>query len=159
MEKNHDINMWIIRVGNGNNFRNSRYPFWGVKSGRGNTIKSFIKNNMKTGDVLWFLTSKIHGGKLIGMATYTTFYDRRDEPLVNINTLTNKEQHWIGDEEWNIEIHYSSFYDTERQDICLCIQCAAVIMNYNTFKHKIKEDLYLHYNNFKYYGTPSNKYS
>ena len=77
----------------------------------------------------------------------------------NINTLTNKEQHWIGDEEWNIEIHYSSFYDTERQDICLCIQCAAVIMNYNTFKHKIKEDLYLHYNNFKYYGTPSNKYS
>lgn len=31
MDKQH----WIIRVNNGENFRNSKYPFWGVKRGRG----------------------------------------------------------------------------------------------------------------------------
>jgi hypothetical protein len=36
---------------------------------------------MNRGDILWFMTSKKYGGKLIGMSEYCEFYDRSDEPL------------------------------------------------------------------------------
>ena len=69
---------WIFRVNDGENFRNSKFPFWGVKRGRNNCIKSIIQK-IKLGDILWFMTSKPYGGKLIGMAEFTGFYDRNDE--------------------------------------------------------------------------------
>ena len=146
-------NHWIIRVQDGDNLRNSKYPFWGVKRGKNNCIKSIV-NKFKKGDILWFMTSKKYGGKLIGMAEYDCYYDRKDEPLININTYSNKEQNWKGDENWDIQIQYIDFYDTENQNIEACIQCAGIILNYDTFKDKIKSDLYLHCNNFKYYGRP-----
>ena len=70
--------MWIIRVGNGENFRNSKFSFWAVKRGRGNCIKSIIEKKMNKGDILWFMTSKQYGGKLIGMSEYNNFYDIYD---------------------------------------------------------------------------------
>ena len=33
---------WLIRVQNGENFRNSRYPFWGLKRGKGGGIKTIV---------------------------------------------------------------------------------------------------------------------
>lgn len=47
---------------------------------------------MKPGDILWFLTSKKYGGKIIGMSEYSKFYDKNDELLIQINTTSNKEQ-------------------------------------------------------------------
>jgi hypothetical protein len=38
---------WIIRVNDGDNFRNSKYPFWGVKRGKNNCIKTIVEK-MKT---------------------------------------------------------------------------------------------------------------
>ena len=32
------------------------------------------REKMKPGDVLWFMTAKAHGGKMIGMAEYNKFY-------------------------------------------------------------------------------------
>ena len=87
---------WIFRVNNGDNFRNSKYPFWGVKRGKNGCIKTIV-TKIKPGDILWFMTSKVFGGRLIGMGEYCEFYDRNDEPLLHINTKTNEEQGWKGD--------------------------------------------------------------
>jgi len=108
--------LWIIRVNDGENFRNSKFPFWGVKRGKGGCIKTIVKK-IKNGDILCFMTSKKYGGKIIGMSEYRGFYDRVDEPLIQLHTKTNEEQNWKGDEEWDIQIHYCNLYITERQNI------------------------------------------
>jgi hypothetical protein len=142
---------WIIRVNDGENFRNSKFPFWGVKRGKGGCIKTII-NKINPGDILWFMTSKKYGGKLIGMSEYCGFYDKNDEPLLQINTKTNEEQNWKGDELWDIQISYCNLYITERQNIIGCISCAGVILEYETFKDKINGDLYEHCKNFCFYA-------
>ena len=147
------MTFWIIRVNDGENFRKSKYPFWGVKRGRNGCMKTIIKK-IKPGDILWFMTSKLYGGKIIGMSEYNGFYDRQDEPLLQINTKTNEEQNWQGNENWDIQIHYSNLYITEKQDIVGCIQCGANILEYETFKCKINSDLYEHYKNYKIYSEP-----
>ena len=149
IEKNH----WIFRVKDGINFNNSKFPFWGVKRGKNGFMKTIVKK-IKIGDICWFMTSKQYGEKIIGMAEYKGFYDRDDEPLLKINTLSNEEQNWEGDEAWDIQIHYCSLYITEKQNITGCIQCGSVILEYNTFMDKINGDLYTHYKNFKYYAEP-----
>jgi len=146
-------NFWIIRVEDGENFRNSKFSFYGVKRGYGGCIKTIVKKINK-GDILCFMTSKKYGGKIIGMSEYCEFYDRNDEPLIKINTLTNEEQNWKGDEKWDIQIHYCNLYITERQNILVCIQCAGVILKYETFKDRIHENLYNHYEKFKFYAEP-----
>tara|TARA_B110000902_G_C14157421_1_gene531964 strand:- start:392 stop:850 length:459 start_codon:yes stop_codon:yes gene_type:complete len=144
---------WLIRVKDGENFKNSKYPFWGVKRGHGGGIKTIV-NKIKIGDILWFMTSKKYGGKLIGMSEYTSYYDRYDEPLISIHTYSNIEQNWKGDEDWSIQIHYTNLYSTEKQNIGAVIQCSGVILKYETFKDKGLPDLYKHYKNFKYYAQP-----
>ena len=149
----HKKRHFIIRVGDGDNFRNSKFPFWGVKRGRGGCIKTIVKKFNK-GDILWFMTSKKYGGKLIGMSEYYDFYDRADEPLIQINTLTNEEQNWKGDDDWGIQIRYCNLYTTERQNIIGCIQCSGIILEYESFRDKINGNLYDHYTNFKLYAEP-----
>lgn len=106
------------------------------------------------GDILCFMTSKLYGGKIIGMGEYTGYFDRMDEPLLQINTKTNSEQNWKGDECWDIQIHYDNLYITEKQNITGCIQCSAIILDYEKFKDRINGDLYEHYKNFKFYAEP-----
>ena len=149
----HEKRFWIIRVNNGENFRNSKFSFWGVKRGKGGCIRTIVKK-MNKGDILWFMTSKKYGGKLIGMSEYSEFYDRANEPLIQINTLTNHEQNWKGDEDWDIQIHYCNLYMTEKQNIIGCIQCGGIILEYETFIDKINGNLYNHYKNFKFYAEP-----
>ena len=36
-------NFWIIRVNDGENFRNSKFTFWGVKRGKGGCIKTIVE--------------------------------------------------------------------------------------------------------------------
>ena len=144
---------YIIRVGDGDNFRNSKYPFWGVKRGRHDCIKTIIKKIIQD-DVLWFMTSKKYGGKLIAFGEYKCYYDRKDEPLIKINTLSNKEQNWKGNDDWDIQIHYHNLYITDKQNIDACIQCGAIIMDYEKFIDKIKHNLFSEYKNFKHYAEP-----
>ena len=151
MSTHHTPTHWLIRVNDGVNFKNSKYPFWGVKRGRGGCIKTIV-NKLKPGDILWFMTSKKHGGKFIGMSEYTNYYDKEDEPLINMNTYSNEEQNWKGEEDWDIQIHYKKLYITEKQNIKVSIQCGGVLLEYETFKNKGLPDLYNHYKNFKYYA-------
>ena len=143
---------WIIRVNDGENFKNSKFPFWGLKQHFKGTVKKFQK-----GDILWFLTSKKFGGKFIGMAEYTCFYDQKDEPLIQINTYSNEDQNWTGDGNWSLQIHYKNLYLTEKQNITAIIKCAGVILDYDTFKEKNIPDLPMHYKNYKFYAEPVEK--
>jgi hypothetical protein len=109
---NKDKRIWIFRVNDGENFSNSKYPFWGVKRGRNGCIKTMV-TKIAHGDILCFMTSKLYGGKIIGMGEYTGYFDRMDEPLLQINTKTNSEQNWKGDGYWDIQIHYDNLYITK----------------------------------------------
>lgn len=144
---------WIFRVGDGENFRNSKRPYWGVKRGKNDSILTVIKK-IEEGSILWFMTSKEHGGKLIGMAEYTHYNDRKDEPLVSINTYSNDEQCWNGGEDWSIQIHYKNAYDIEDANIEMVIQCGATILDYETFRIKKSNmaDLYMHAKYIKLYA-------
>lgn len=153
MMPEQELKHWLIRVQDGINFSNSKYPFWGVKRGSGGGIKTIV-NKIKPGDILWFMTSKKYGGKIIGMCEFTCYYDKEDEPLIPIHTYSNSEQNWKGDEDWSIQIHYKNVYDTKKQNLEAVIQCGGIILEYNTFKDRGLPDLYTHYKNFKYYAEP-----
>ena len=86
------------------------------------------------------------------MSEYSKFYDKNDELLIQINTTSNKEQNQKNYNFYNIEIHYCNFYNTEKQNITGCIQCAAIILDYEKFINNINSNLYEHYNNFKLYA-------
>jgi hypothetical protein len=148
-EKKH----WIIRVNDGENFYNSKFPFWGVKRGKNGCIKTIVRK-IQNGDILWFMRSKKYGGKIIGMSEYCGFYDKDVEALIQIKTKTNEEQNLKGDEKWDIQIHYCNLYITERQNIIGCIQCGGIILEYDTYKDKINRDLYNEYSNFIFYAEP-----
>ena len=147
-----DLTHWFIRVGDGENFRNSKYAFWGVKE----VFKGMVKK-LKRGDILWFLTSKDFGGKLIGMAEYTEYYNTQDEKLIPIHTYTNAEQEWEGETDWCFQLHYINLYDTERQNIEIIIRGPQVIISYETvIRSQEIADLDLEYKAFKRYAEPIN---
>jgi hypothetical protein len=153
MSYQHESKHWLIRVQDGQNLKNGKYPFWGVKRGHGGSIKTIVEK-IKKGDILWFMTSKSYGGKLIGMCEFTHYHDRDNEPLIPVHTYSNKEQNWEGDDDWSIQIHYNKLYITEKQNINAVVQCAGTILEYETIKEKGLPDLYNHYNMFTYYAEP-----
>tara|TARA_B100000780_G_C20949487_1_gene378769 strand:- start:102 stop:599 length:498 start_codon:yes stop_codon:yes gene_type:complete len=107
-EKNH----FFIRVADGVNFKNSKYPMWGFKSCKGGT-KTYINNHMKSGDILWFITSKMATKTtsiVVGMAEYVDMFDRHNEDLIKFNTYTNKDMGWTLDTNWDIQISYKNLY-------------------------------------------------
>jgi hypothetical protein len=69
VKKNKKITTdWILRVGNGENFKmSSKYRIWGISS-TVSANKCFLKN-VKQGDRLWFVKSKSQG-KLLAVAKY-----------------------------------------------------------------------------------------
>lgn len=143
----HVRNHWLVRVKDGKNFKNSKHPCWGVRKGA-------VPKKLKPGDILWFLTSKPYGGKIIGMAEYTGCYSRLDEPLIPVHTYSNDEMGWVGGGDWDIQLNYTNLYDTTRQSITAIVCCAGNILNYNTFKDRGLPNLPMHYENFKYYAEP-----
>ena len=104
-------NVWIIRVKDGNNFKNSiQHRIWGLQKLYKSRVKKF-----KQGDLLCFATSKqTGGGYTIGIAEFVEAYNRADEPLLQINTMTNEELGWVStdtQEEWDIQIKYKNCCD------------------------------------------------
>lgn len=156
-------NHFIIRVGDGKNFKNSKMSFWGINSGKNDSVKSLIKKNIEKGDIIWFLTNKLYGGKFIGVAEYIDILDKRDEELIQINTYSNNDQNWIGDEKWNIQLHYKNLYEIEHCNIKFCTVCASSILVYSTFKKRTINqtllDLETHYENICNYTKLSNKFN
>lgn len=148
MERAH----WIIRVGDGKNFKKSKCPIWGMKRCHKTCVKK-----MNKGDVLWFLTSKAYGGMVIGMSEFVGWNDRQDEPIIQMKTISNYDNGWEGDEKWDIQIEYTNLYLIEKQNIAFSLQCASTIMSYCKFIEDIKDqghDLHQHFHNFTFYAQP-----
>ena len=61
----------------------------------------------------------------------------------------------INDNNYELELHYTNLYNTEKQNIKIDeILGQSPIINYSNNKHKIKEDLENHYIGFKFYAVP-----
>lgn len=118
-------NHFFIRVEDGKNFKNSKYLVWGTR--RKNL--GFVEN-MRAGDVLWFVTAKPYGGVIIAMAEFVDFYDRAQEPLNSIHKKSNEEMGWTGDKPWDIQIHYKNLYDIEWKQIPFVIGISLGIMEF-----------------------------
>jgi hypothetical protein len=98
---------WIVRVGDGKNFKSSmKHNIWGI-SQKSAQPKSFAAN-VKEGDILWFLGNYKIGKKFLGVATYVLQKKRETGPLISF-TPTNEELGW-SEGDWEIEIHYKDLY-------------------------------------------------
>jgi formylmethanofuran dehydrogenase subunit E len=149
------MNHWLIRVGDGYNLKHGKHAIWGVKRGKNNSIKGRIQKNFNSGDIIWFITNKENGGKIIAMVEYIDFHDREDETLININTITNEEQGWKGNDIYDIQINFKNYYNVEKHNFDICIKCANNILSYRTFKEqeKISYDLEMEYELIKKYAN------
>ncbi len=139
----------LLRVGNGENFRNSKAPFWAICPGKHNQFKTCVTNTLK-GGIVWFITSNEYGGFVIGVAEFVKFCDTRDEPH------TPCVQGWKGEENWFFQIHYRNLYDIhpKKLPISACIQNAGFIFDYEKVKGSVQGDLYEHYKHLKMYAEP-----
>lgn len=141
---------WLLRVGDGNNLKqSSKYRIWGIQSSV-STNKHFLKN-VKPGDRLWFVKSKSHG-KLLAVATYRSHNKRELGPLISIN-MTNEELGWTGEGiDWtsDTEVHYSDLYGLENCDLLTHIKGAATIRKYD---EKCRVDLAVEYSYIMRYSN------
>jgi hypothetical protein len=108
-------NVWIVRVKDGKNFRaSSRFNMWGMisitKAGHKVGDITTITQRWKQGDILCFITSKPYGGKIIGIAEYDNYYERKEEVLAHVNTYSNLDAGWCGDDDWGFQITYKNLY-------------------------------------------------
>jgi len=122
---------WLLRVGDGENLKNSsKYRIWGISS-KISTNKYFLKN-VKPGDRLWFVKSKSQG-KLVAVAIYRSHNSRVFGPLIS-TSLSDEELGWFGSgEDWSadIEIHYSDLYGLYNCELLTHIKGAATIRKYD----------------------------
>ena len=122
---------WLLRVGDGENFKNSsKYRIWGIQSST-SFGKHFVKH-VKPGDRLWFVKSKSQG-KLLAVATYRSHNKREFGPLIDVS-MTNEELGWTGEgPDWtsDVEIHYSDLYGLTGCNLLTHIKGASTIRKYD----------------------------
>ena len=139
---------WILRVGDGKNFkRSSRFNIWGISSK--NSFGKFLISNIKPGDRLWFVKSKSKG-LLIAVATYCSYNSRELGPLIQL-TKSDEELGWYGDE-WSscdIELHYNNLYNLTKCELLTHIKGPSTIRVYN---EKCRVNLPVEYNNIVRYS-------
>ena len=134
---------WILRVGDGENFKNSsKEGIWGISSEV--SVNKYFLKNVKPGDRLWFVKSESNG-KLIAVATYCGHNMRKLGPLVNIS-LTDKELGWTGGgKAWtaDVEVNYLDLYGLSDCELLTHIKGPATIRKYN---EKCRVNLSIEYN-------------
>ena len=140
----------IINVGDGVNFQNSNYPFWGVSENN----RTYIEKWINTGDILWFCQETGDTFKVIGMGEYTHSFDSKDEPLIQLNMVERETQNWDDRVVNDIQLHYKELYNTEKQ--CIRIKKYTNEISIYDISKKINSkdiDLFKHYDGFKFYGV------
>ena len=143
----------ILNVGDGINFLNSKYPFWGVSAEGGNRL--YIEKWINSGDILWFCKDTGVQFEVIGMSEYTHSFDSKDEPLIQLNMVERENQNWDERVVNDIQIHYKNLYITEKQSIRIR-KCETEISIYDITRRINSNDidLFKHYDGFKFYGEP-----
>jgi hypothetical protein len=120
---------WLLCVGDGNNFNASKSKkIWGISSSTTNS-KGFSKK-VKEGDRLWFIRDKTQG-KILAVATFKSQNVRVLDPSSVNKTMTNEELGWIGNGNWDIEIHYIDLYDLSNDNYLTHIKGQCSIRKYN----------------------------
>jgi hypothetical protein len=98
---------WLIRIGNGNNFKNSsKFNIWGITQ---TTNTRHFEKIVQPGDILWFVISS-NNGQAIAFAEYTCHNER---------TRTNEELGWEIENNSNnrtIEINYKNLTNIENDN-------------------------------------------
>ena len=148
------INHWIIRVGNGRHFiSSSKFNIWGLNSKNKSNTSKFLQD-VKKGDILWFVTSKTHG-HAIAVATYNHMKKREIGPLVNI-TYSNEELGWTETNgEWDTEIHFEELYNISKLDLLTKIKSPRTYRNYSDNIDKIPINLVEEYSKIVKYSNVS----
>ena len=131
----YNQNHYICRVGDCLTFNKNETSLLKIKK-----ETKTILSNMKTGDILWFLTNTSVDNKFIRMAEY----QRHD-----LNNL-------------DLQIYYDNLYNTEKQNINTSVKSKNIIINYENIKNNIivncennrTVDLYEHYRCYKLYSEP-----
>jgi hypothetical protein len=104
---NNSKNHWLLRVGNGNNFKNSsKFSIWGVKE---TTNTKNFKKLVKKGDILWFIVSR-NKAPVIAFAEYISHNER---------TKTDTELGWepeTNSSNWTTEINYKNLTNIENEN-------------------------------------------
>ena len=133
---------WLLRVGDGKNFRNSsKYKIWGFKSTT--SFGKYFMDNVKSGHILWFIKNKSKG-KVMAVATFTENKTRELGPLIDL-TLDNEELGWEGDDNWDIEIHYEKLYGLEDCDILTHLRNRSTIIQYKSDRCELDLPTEYHY--------------
>jgi hypothetical protein len=136
---------WLLRVGDGENFKNSSLRrIWGINT---REKSSFIKD-VKCGDRLWFIINKSKG-QIIAVATYCSHNKRNLGPIVEVS-LNNKELDWSGDDVWDVEVHYTDLYGLIQCDLVTDIKGQVAIRRYEHTKCNV--NLSVEYNNILRYS-------
>ena len=136
---------YILRVGDGNNFKNSsNVSIWAVNS----RSKSFI-TKVKEGDKLWFVKNKEEGqifnGKIIAVADFVSKNERIIGPLIAI-TPTNNELNWDNRGGFcDIEIHYNNLYNLSDCELFTGQNNQTTISDYDNIKNNLLVDLNVEY--------------
>jgi len=138
------VQHFILRVGDGLNFRNSSKMFiWAVKSRN----KTFLLR-VKKGDKLWFIQNKSKDdtqvGKIIAVADFMSHNKRDIGPLISI-TLSNDELGWNDGDKYDVEIHYSNLYNLTDCELYSGYHNQNTIWDYDNVKSKFTVDLILEY--------------
>jgi hypothetical protein len=122
---------WLLRIGNGNNFKNSsKFNIWGITE---TTNSKHFKKLVKKGDILWFIISKEGKGQAIAFAEYVSH---------NSRTKTDMELGWElenNSSNWSTEINYKNLIDIEDNNYFTYIQGQNV--NIRKYNEKCKVNL------------------
>jgi hypothetical protein len=145
---------WIIRIGNGRHFVNSSvFNIWGLNSKNKSNTSKFLQN-VKKGDILWFVTSNTHG-HAIAVAMYKEIKPRQLGPLVNI-TYSNEELGWTeSDGDWDTEIHFDELYNISKLDLLTKIRSPRTYRRYSDNVDKIPINLFEEYMKIVKYSNVS----
>ena len=123
----------IIRIGDGNNFKNSLNKglfVVGLKEKWLPDIKKF-----KSGDILWFLMNKSKRNKFLGFAIYVGYENLND----NLISFSNSDYGWAENDEWSILLSYIRIHIFPNRHIFrLSVPNQRTIM---TYKNKMKEQI------------------
>ena len=142
-------NHWLLRIGNGENFKNSsKYNIWGINSKSSKNFLSLVKED----DILWFVKNKSNG-RIFAMAQFKSYNKRVLGPLINMS-MTNEELGWNDPTtNWivDIEIHYNNLYNLDKCNIITNLKGMVTIRQYQ--KEKIDVNLEEEYNNIIRYSN------
>ena len=144
-EENGLNNNWIIRVGDGDNFmKSSKINVWGIPD-NSNASVCFI-NNVKKGDVLWFITSN-SGGKIIAVATYDEMLCVIPTPNRFMNSSKNASMDNLSIEDFtykqdapNMLMRYKDLYVLSEIEHPELLTCMKSIRMMSIYKYRGIED-------------------